>query len=89
MSGGKYTTLTVYSSTWCADCRVAKRFLDDNGISYKLIEIDKDEAAAILLEEKTGKRGVPYFVFDEKDWVRAYVPRQGFDRDGMKEIFGV
>jgi glutaredoxin len=81
--------LTVYSSTMCADCRQAKRFLDEHGVAYETIEIDRDPEAARRLEEKTGKRGVPYFVLDDERWVRAYVPRRGFDREGMTELLGL
>jgi glutaredoxin len=88
--GGKgYDTLTVYSATWCPDCRVAKRFLDEHGVVYDKVEIDRDEDAARLLETRTGKRGIPYFVLDGERWVRAYVPRQGFDREGMAALLGL
>jgi len=89
MGGKNYATLTVYSATWCPDCRVAKRFLDEHGVAYDTVEIDRDEDAARLLEERTGKRGIPYFVLDGERWVRAYVPRQGFDREGMAELLGL
>ncbi len=84
-----YSKLTVYSSTWCPDCTAAKRFLDEHGVDYELIEIDKVDGAAELLEEKTGKRGIPYFVLDDERWVRAYVPKQGFDREGMTALLGL
>ena len=86
---GDYRKLTVYSATWCPDCVQAKRFLDEHGIDYELIEIDKTPGAAETLEEKTGKRGIPYFVLDDERWVRAYVPRQGFDREGMRRLLGL
>ena len=89
MSEKTYSKLTVYSSTWCPDCRQAKSFLDEHGVAYDLIEIDKVDGAAELLEEKTGKRGIPYFVLDDERWVRAYIPKQGFDREGMTELLGL
>lgn len=89
MTAKPYTKLTVYSSTWCPDCREAKRFLDEYGVDYELIEIDKDPAAAERLEAKTGKRGIPYFVLDDERWVRAYIPKQGFDRERMSVFLGL
>jgi mycoredoxin len=89
MTDRSYRKLTVYSSTWCPDCRQAVRFLDEHGLDYQLIEIDKDPDAAVRLEEKTGKRGVPYFVLDDERWERAYIPRQGFDRAGMTALLGL
>jgi glutaredoxin len=84
-----YRTLTLYSSTWCSDCRQARRFLEEHDLAYELVEIDQDEDAARRLEAKTGKRGVPYLVLDGERWVRAYVPKQGFDREGMTALLGV
>lgn len=89
MTDRPYRKLTVYSSTWCPDCRQARRFLDEHGLDYELIEIDQDPDAAVRLEEKTGKRGVPYFVLDDERWERAYIPRQGFDRAGMTGLLGL
>jgi glutaredoxin len=89
MNDRPYRKLTVYSATWCPDCRQAKAFLDEHGLDYELIEIDKVEGAAALLEAKTGKKGIPCFVLDDERWVRAYVPRQGFDRQGMTELLGL
>ena len=85
----KFRKLVVYSSTWCPDCVQAKRFLDEHDVEYEVIEIDKTPGAAEELETRTGKRGIPYFVIDDKKWVRAYIPKQGFDRQGMKELLGL
>jgi len=89
MAERQFPRLTVYSAEWCPDCRQAKAFLDEHGVPYELVEIDKDAEAAKLLEQKTGKRGIPYFVLDGEQWVRAYVPRQGFDRAGMSALLGL
>ncbi len=37
-------TLTVYGVDWCGDCRRTRKFLDDYGIPYRWINIDKDKA---------------------------------------------
>ena len=54
-----FDTLTVYSSTWCPDCRQAKKFLDENGVDYELVEIDKVEGAAELLGRKPASAAFP------------------------------
>jgi glutaredoxin len=84
-----FSKLTLYSSTWCPDCREAKRFLDEFEVDYEVIEIDQDEEAAKRLEAHTGKRGIPYLVLDDESWVRAYIPRRGFDRKGMARVLGL
>ncbi len=52
--------IVMYSTTWCGDCRLAKRFLDARGIAYEEINIDDaPEAAAIVMRLNHGMRMVP------------------------------
>ncbi|MEM7483105.1 MAG: glutaredoxin family protein [Acidobacteriota bacterium] len=52
--------ITVYSTTWCADCRRTKAFLDQQGVAYREIDIEQDEAAAeLVMKHNDGKRRVP------------------------------
>jgi mycoredoxin len=41
--------LTVYTATWCRDCREAKRFLSTHNIPYDEIDIEKTPGAAELV----------------------------------------
>ena len=38
--------LTLFTTTTCPNCRIAKRFLDDAGIEYEVVVADQDEAKA-------------------------------------------
>ena len=38
--------VTMYSTTWCGYCRRLKTQLDENGIAYTEIDIEKDPASA-------------------------------------------
>jgi mycoredoxin len=80
--------LTVYSASWCRDCREAKRFLDKHNIPYTEIDIENTPGAAYAVESNVGKRAIPQFVIDGK-WVQPYKPGQGFLHDEMSELFGV
>ena len=80
--------LTLYSASWCRDCREAKRFLAANNIPYKEIDIETTPGAADLVIANTGKRAIPQFVLDGK-WVQPYKPGQGFLYDEMSELLGV
>jgi len=51
--------LTLYSSSWCPECRAAKQVLDEKGITYNEVEVDGNEAAIKLITEARGKRVVP------------------------------
>ena len=66
----------VYSTSWCPDCRAAKRFLDSHGIAYTDIDIDRDEAASEEVVRHVGKRAIPQLVIDG-EWFQPYVPGRG------------
>ena len=80
--------LTLYSSSWCPDCRAAKRFLEKHNIPFTEINIDQVPGAAEEVVKNTGKRAIPQFVLDGK-WIQPYVPRKGFKYEEMSKLFGV
>ena len=52
--------VTLYSAPWCAYCRIAKRFLDEQGVPYTEINIDEDNVAAQRVEQwNNGNRTIP------------------------------
>ena len=52
--------ITIYSTSWCPDCKNAKRFLRERGILYDEIDIDKDESAAQqVIRWSGGRRVIP------------------------------
>jgi mycoredoxin len=54
--------IKIYTTKWSTDCDQAKEFLDDEGIFYEEIDIEKTPAAARLVEQLNGgKRIVPTF----------------------------
>jgi len=56
----------MYATTWCGDCRMAKRWFDAHGIPYDYINIETDEhAAAEVLRINRGMRSVPTIVFPD------------------------
>ena len=58
-------TVTLYSAPWCGYCRIAKRFLDEQGVSYTEINIDEDKAAAQRVEQwNKGNRTIPTLDID-------------------------
>ncbi|HZH32386.1 MAG TPA: glutaredoxin domain-containing protein [Pyrinomonadaceae bacterium] len=57
--------IKMYTTTWCSDCRRAKRFLDESGIAYEEINIEEqDGAAELVMRLNDGKRKVPTFEID-------------------------
>jgi mycoredoxin len=80
--------LTLYSASWCRDCREAKRFLAKHNIAFKEIDIEDTPGAADEVIANVGKRAIPQFVIDGK-WVQPYKPGQGFLHDEMAELLGI
>ncbi len=55
-------SITMYTTTWCPDCRRAKSFLKDRGLAFREVNIEHDdEAEDIVLRANRGKRKVPTF----------------------------
>jgi mycoredoxin len=58
--------LTMYSTTWCGYCHRLKSQMDREGISYQVIDIERDPAAAKFVETVNGgNQTVPTLRFDD------------------------
>lgn len=58
--------IKMYATTWCGDCRFAKRWLDAHGIPYDYINIEEDESAAeLVVRVNGGSRSVPTILFPD------------------------
>jgi glutaredoxin len=52
--------ITMYTTTWCPDCRRAKSFLKERGVDYREVNIEEDDSAEeIVIRANNGKRVVP------------------------------
>ena len=69
--------IKMYATTWCGDCRMARRWFDAHGISYEWINIeDDDEAAAYVVKINRGFRSVPTIVFPDGSILVEPSPRE-------------
>jgi mycoredoxin len=70
-------TIKMYVTTWCGDCRVAKRWFDAHGIAYKSINIEEDDKAAeYVVRVNRGNRSVPTIVFPDGSILVEPSPRE-------------
>lgn len=57
--------ITMYSTQWCGDCWVAKRFLNEKGIPFQEIHIDRNDAAAQqVIQWSGGRRVIPTLLIE-------------------------
>lgn len=70
--------VTVYSTSTCHYCVLAKAYLDKKGISYTNIDVGTDHAKAAEMITKSGQMGVPVVEIDGNILV-GFQPNE-FDR---------
>jgi len=52
--------IVIYTTSWCRDCKAAKRFLGERGIAFEEVDIEqRPEAAGIVMKLNDGMRKVP------------------------------
>lgn len=57
--------ITMYTTGWCPDCRRARTFLKERGVSFQEINIEEDASAeAIVTRVNDGRTVVPTFDVD-------------------------
>ena len=60
------SSILIYGSDWCGDCRRARRFLERHQIPFEWIDIEKDkEAERIVKETNHGMRSIPTIFFSD------------------------
>ncbi len=58
--------VTVYGAYWCPDCRRSKKFLGEQFVPYRWVDIEQDLAGeAYVLDRNNGKRIIPMIVFED------------------------
>jgi thioredoxin reductase (NADPH) len=60
------TNITVYGAYWCPDCRRSKKFLGEQMMHFKWVDIEQDEVGRAFVEKiNHGKRIIPTIVFED------------------------
>ena len=59
--------ITIYTKSWCPYCSAAKKLLDDKGVAFTEIDIEKKpEARAEMIQKAKGRTTVPQIFIGEK-----------------------
>ncbi|MGA3292554.1 MAG: glutaredoxin family protein [Candidatus Acidiferrales bacterium] len=52
--------ITIYGTSWCADCRRTKNFLRERKVAFREVNIDETPGAAeLVMRVNNGRRKVP------------------------------
>lgn len=51
--------VSLYSTSTCPYCRIARDFLNKAGVPFTAIDVSRDEKAAREMMDKSGQMGVP------------------------------
>jgi thioredoxin reductase (NADPH) len=58
--------VTVYGAYWCPDCRRSKKFLGEQFVPFKWVDIEQDKDGEMyVLEKNQGKRIIPTIVLED------------------------
>jgi glutaredoxin 3 len=72
----------IYSTPWCAYCKMAKEFFKKNDVTYTEYDVSTDMVKRQEMLDKTHQMGVPVIVIGNKIVV-------GFERARISEFLGI
>ncbi|MBI5179068.1 MAG: glutaredoxin family protein [Nitrospinae bacterium] len=71
----------VYTTTWCPDCRAAKRVLNEQGVPFEEIDIEKNPSALEIVIAAKGKRVVPTLEYKGKYMDGNHFNQEKFEKE--------
>jgi len=61
-----HTTIKLYGTNWCSDCKRSKKFLGEQRIHYEFINIEEDSAGQAFVQKvQNGGLTIPTIVFED------------------------
>jgi len=75
-------SVTVYSTPTCPFCVRVKKYLKDNNIEFKDIDVSSNDVMVEEMIRKSGQMGVPVIDIDGEIVV-------GFDKDKIAGLLGI
>ncbi len=62
----KPSVITVYGTTWCPDCKQAKKFFGEHRVQYENVDIDENVEGVPFVEKlNNGARVIPTIIFPD------------------------
>lgn len=83
----KPSKVKVYATETCPYCKMEKAYLEEKGVQFDYVLVDKDEAAAKEMVQKTGQMGVPVTEIEYEDNMPEIIV--GFDRPRINALLEI
>ena len=71
----------IYSASWCAPCRFAKQLLNEKGVKFNEIDIEKEGISRQGLEKLTGGSTVPQICINN-EYIGGYDALLALEQSG-------
>lgn len=78
----KQPRVILFTTPSCSYCRMAKKYLREQGIRFKDVDVSRDSAAARDMVKRSGQQGVPVIDIGGKVIV-------GFDRPKIDKLLNL
>ena len=72
----------LFTTPTCSHCKTAKRYLRQQGVRFKNVDVSRDRAAARYMVRRSGQQGVPVIDIGGKVVV-------GFNRPKIDKLLGL
>ncbi len=73
--------LKIYTTSWCPDCHMAKRVLEEKNIEFDEIDIEDNPEAVETIITARGKRVVPTLEYNGKFIDGNHFERNRFEQE--------
>jgi thioredoxin reductase (NADPH) len=61
-----HTTIKLYGTSWCSDCKRAKQFFGEQRVHYDFVDVDSDADGMAYVEQvNQGKQVIPVILFED------------------------
>ena len=77
--------ITLYSNAWCPFCRRAKMLLEQKGVQYTEIDIERESGMRQEMIERSGRTSVPQ-IFVEDIHVGGCDDLYAFEQQGKLDL---
>jgi glutaredoxin 3 len=74
--------VVVFSTPTCSYCVAAKRYFREKNIRFTDVDVSRDEKAAQDMLRRTGQRGVPVILINNR-------PIVGFDKNKINSMLNI